>query len=71
MWLVSSAEDRVRERKHVRERRSRLDPVRQNHDAGVIHAELDFVLGEDHPVAELAANLALVELQAVRQHRAR
>ena len=45
-------------------------PFGQQHDPGVIDAELDLVLGEDHSVAELAANLALLELQAVRQHRA-
>ena len=36
----------------------------------MIRAELDLVLREDHPVAELAAHLALLELQAVRQHGA-
>ena len=37
---------------------------------GVVRAELDLVLGQNHAVTELAANLALLELQAVRQHRA-
>jgi len=35
----------------------------------VVGAEGDLVLGEDHPVGELAPNLALLELEAVRQHR--
>ena len=34
----------------------------------MVGAEVDLVLGEDHPVGELAANLALLELQAVREH---
>ena len=33
-------------------------------------AELDLVLGQDHPVRELAANLALLELQPAREPRA-
>jgi len=64
-------EDGVGEWENVGERRSRLDPVREHHDARVIRAELDFVLRQDHPVAELATHLALLELQTVRQYRAR
>jgi len=37
----------------------------------VVGSELDLVLGEDHPVRELAAHLPLLELQAAREHRAR
>ncbi len=51
---------RVRERQHVREQRPRLDPVWQEHDAAVIRAELNLVLREDHSVAELAADFALL-----------
>jgi hypothetical protein len=36
----------------------------------VVGAEVDLVLGEDHPVGELAAHLALLELEAVREHGA-
>ena len=31
--------------------------LREHHDPGVVGAELDLVLGEDHPVGELAAHL--------------
>ena len=48
-------------RQHVGERRSRLDPVREHHDPGVIGAEPDLVLGQDHPARELAAERPLVE----------
>ena len=37
----------------------------------MVGAELDLVLGQDHPVRELAAHLALLELQPSRQPRAR
>ena len=33
----------------------------EHHDPGVVGAELDLVLGEDHPVGELAAHLAPLE----------
>ena len=64
-------QDRVRQRQHVRERRPGLDPVWQEHDSGVIGAQLDLVLGEDHPVAELAPNLASFQLEAGRQDGSR
>ena len=52
------------------QRRARLG-LRQHHDPRVVRAELDLVLGEDHPVRELAANLALLELEAAGENRAR
>ena len=60
----------VRERQHVAERRPGLEAVLEHHDAGVIDAELDLVLGEDHAVAHLSAYLAALEQEAVREHRA-
>ena len=60
-------QDVVDEREHITERSPRLG-VRQHHDPGVVRAERDLVLGQDHPVRELAPNLALLELEAVRQH---
>ena len=36
----------------------------------MVGAEADLVLGEDHPVARLAAHLASLERDPVRQHRA-
>src|SRR5207247_11433209 len=41
------------------------------HAPRVIRAESDLVLGQDHPVALLATDLAPLELEAVRQHGAR
>ena len=58
----------VRERQHVEERRPGLEAVLEHHDAGVIGAELDLVLGEDHAVAHLTAYLAALEPEAVREH---
>ena len=51
----------VDERQHVGERRPRLEPVRQQHDPGVVGAEPDLVLGEDHPPRGLAAERPLLE----------
>ena len=42
----------------------------QQHDPAVVGAQLDLVLGEDHPVRDLAAHLAPLEPQPVRQRRA-
>ena len=42
----------------------------EQHDPGVVGAEADLVLGEDHPVRDLAAHLAALERQPVREHRA-
>ena len=41
------------------------------HDPAVVGAEVDLVLGEDHPLRHLAAQLAPLERQPVRQRRAR
>ena len=51
----------VADRQHVGERRPRLDPVGEEHDPGMVGAEPDLVLGEDHPARDLAAQRALVE----------
>ncbi len=45
----------------VRERRPRLDAVGQDHDPGVVGAEADLVLREDHPSRHLAPQRPLVE----------
>ena len=58
------------ERQHVGERRARLERVVEQHDSGVVGAEVDLVLGEDHPVGHLAAQLAPLERQTVRERRA-
>ena len=54
-------EDAVADREHVDERAAGLEAVRQQHDPGVVVAEADLVLGEDHPPRSLAPELALVE----------
>ena len=56
------------ERKHVAERRPGLG-LGEDHDPGVVGAELDLVLGEDHPVRELATDLPLLELEPAGEHR--
>ena len=63
-------QDLLHERQHVGQRRARLG-LRQHHDPGVVRAELDLVLGENHPVGELAPHLALLELKAAWENRAR
>ena len=59
-------QDVLDERQGVRERRARLPLVGKNHDSRVIGAEFDLVLGEDHPVRRLTAQLGSRELDAVR-----
>ena len=54
-------EDPIPDRQHVDERRAGLDPAGEHHDPGVVVAETDLVLGEDHSPRCLAAKLALVE----------
>ena len=56
------------ERQHVAERRPGLG-LGEHHDPGVVGAEGDLVLGENHPVRELAADLPLLELEPAREHR--
>ena len=59
------------ERQHVGERRARLERVGEQHDPGVVGAEVDLVLGEDHPLGDLAAQLSALEREPARQRRAR
>jgi hypothetical protein len=51
----------VGQRQDVCQRRPGLDAVWEHHDPGVVRAEADLVLGEDHPVAQLAAHFAPLE----------
>ena len=51
----------VDDRQHVDERCPRLEAVRQQHDPGVVRPEADLVLGEDHSLRRLAAELPLLE----------
>ena len=52
--------DQVGERKHIGERCSRLG-LGQDHDPGVIGAELELALGQDHSPRDLTAQLCLPE----------
>ena len=61
----------VDEREHVGEWRPGLERVVEDDDPRVIRPEVEFVLGEDHPLRELAAQLAPLECQPVRKCRAR
>ena len=45
---VDSTQEQVRERQHIGERCARLG-VGQEHDPGVVGAEVELLLGEDHP----------------------
>ncbi len=58
------------ERQHVGERRPRHQRGVEHHDPVVVGAEVDLVLGEDHPLRHLTAQLAPVECDPVRQRRA-
>ena len=63
--------DQVGEREHIGERRPRLG-LRQDHDPGVIGAELELALGQDHPPRDLAAQFRLAERGiGAREPRAR
>ena len=59
-----------RDRQHAGERDRRSQPVVEHHRARVVHADAELVLGEDHPVGLLAAQLGLLELRAVGHDRA-
>ena len=59
------------ERQHLPQRRSRLGPVLEDEDAAVVLAQLELLLGEDHPARDLAPQLRLLELRPAREHRAR
>jgi hypothetical protein len=68
----SRVEHLVADREDVQERRAGLGPVGQDDDPGVVLAEADLVLGQDHPARRLAAELPLVERDVEdRQVRAR
>ena len=63
--------DQVGEREHVAKRCPRLR-FGQDHDSGVIGAELELALGEDHSARDLAAQLRLPQRGfGTRQLRAR
>ena len=47
-----------------------VERVVEHHDPVVVGAEVDLVLGEDHPLGHFAAQLAPLERQPVRQGRA-
>ena len=57
----SHVEHLLAQRQHVGQRRPRLDAVRQHHDAGMVRAEPDLVLGKDHPARYLSPQRPLVE----------
>ena len=59
----------IDDRQDVDERRPGLEPVREQHDPGVVGAEADLVLGEDHPARYLAAELPLLERPGEAGHR--
>ena len=59
------------ERQDLLQRLPRPQPVGlQDHDPGVVGADLELVLGEDHPLGDLAAQLGLLELDPARHDRA-
>ncbi len=60
----------VSQRQHVRQRGARLERVRQQHDAAVVLAELELALGEDHPLRDLAAQLAALDREGAAGHDA-
>ena len=60
-----------RDRQHALERHARLEPARlEHHDPVVLDADRELVLGEDHPVRLLAAELGDLQLRAVGHHGA-
>ena len=61
--------DQIGEREHVGERRPRFG-LGQDHDPGVIGAELELALGQDHSPRDLAAQLCLPE-RAIRARKLR
>ncbi len=64
-------EDLLDEREHIGERSARFERVVEDDDSLVIGTEVHLVLGEDHPLRHLAAQLAPLERQPVRQRRTR
>ena len=63
-------EDVLTDRQHVGERRARLEVVGEHHDPGVIATELQLALREDHPVGDLASQLALLDRERAAGHDA-
>ena len=63
-------EDLLPEREDVAERRPRLPRLREDEDAGVLGAELQLGLREDHAVGHRAAQLGALERPPVGKHRA-
>ena len=63
-------EDVVADREHVGERRAGHQVVGENHDPAVVLADLELALGEDHPLGDLAAELALLDREVTRHHSA-
>jgi hypothetical protein len=61
----------VDERQHLGERRARLERVVEHDDPAVVGAEVELVLGEDHSLRHLPAQLAPLQRQPARQRRAR
>src|SRR5207247_8660703 len=63
-------ENGVGEREDIREGRTRLEGIGEDEDAGVVLAQLELALGEDHPVGELPPKFRLLETVAVGEHGA-
>ena len=64
-------EDVGGDRQDAGERRARLGALVEDDDPRVVGADAELVLGEDHPVGDLAAQLGALEARAAGQHRAR
>ncbi len=64
-------EHRLAHRQNLAQRGPRFGPVLQHHDPGGVVADLQFRLGQDHPVALDAPQLRLAELRPVGQDGAR
>ena len=64
-------QDVLAERKHVAKRRPRLVRLGQDEDPGVLVAQPELGLGEDHPVGDAAAELRPLERPPVGKHGAR
>ena len=61
----------VGDRQDVRERRPRFPRLPQDEDAGMVGAELELTLGENHPVRDRPAELGPLERASVRKERPR
>ena len=58
------------DRQDLEQRRAGRGAVVEHHDPGVVGADRELVLGQDHPRRLDAAQLGLAELRAVGHHRA-